>query len=122
MRVHFSIDDVNSVFKECADNRYNSIFEHEFFRYLSDWHDRYRMKVSLYLIQEVNGFAISEISERYRKDFYNNCEWLLFGFHSRTVDPVIKDNESDFINAFHTVTENIRFLEMGGGDEYYQAT
>lgn len=83
-KIHFSIDDVNAVFKDLTNNedKYNSLFEQTFFRYLKNLHEKYDAKVTLYCIYNFNGFSLKDCTNKYSSDFQNNYDWLKIGYHS----------------------------------------
>ena len=82
--VHFSIDDVNPVFKDLTLNKdkYNNIFDHDFFGFLKELNEKYGTKVTLYCFYSLNGFNISDCTDKFKNDFAENSKWLKIGYHS----------------------------------------
>lgn len=96
--VHFSIDDVNRVLFEITKNeeKYESVFDHDFFRLLKDWHYEYGVKVTLYVFCESNDFSLRECTDKFANEFSSNSAWLKFGYHGFAPSVVFKDKSYEY--------------------------
>ena len=79
---HISIDDCTKCFRNLYENNNDSIYQNTFFRTIKMLNKRYSFKVTLYCWSIKSGFEISQLNDRYRKEFEENSDWLKFGFHS----------------------------------------
>lgn len=84
--MHISLDDFIEAFKDISINKdkYNSIFENETFKLLRKMHEKYGAVFSCYTYYEndTSDFNLSMCTDKYKDEFFNNKEWLKFGFHS----------------------------------------
>lgn len=114
--VHFSIDDVLSSLKYLTEHErdFSSIWEMDFFGNLCQFHEKYGVKVTLYLFDESRGFEIKDVPSKYKKDFANAVDWLGFGFHGRNTDINFyrSANTRDFMESFENVD---RFAKLMSG-------
>ena len=111
---HFSIDDCNDVLRDLTVNNYNNIFEQEMLGYLRELHEKYGIKVTLYLFSRNNktGFSLEDMTSRYSLQFIANADWLKFGFHA--IDNVAYDGLSivEEMQYYHkTINEIKRFTK-----------
>lgn len=84
MEIHFSIDDVIFSLQELTTRNYKSIFNHPFYAFLRRLHKRYGCVFSLYVFAQKNGFAIEDMTCRFREEFLANSDWLRFGYHGES--------------------------------------
>lgn len=110
-KVHFSIDDVCSSFNYIHKNRPQSIFDMRLYGQLLDWHKKYGLIVSLYCIYNDTDFNLSMVPDKYKSEFYDNRDWLKFGFHSLDDKPFKMDK--DYANSFNKMEEFISKMKMG---------
>lgn len=111
IKIHISIDDCLASLKYLTINKdkYNSIFELYFYGKLKEYHDIYGAKFSLYFYEESKGFNINQVTDKFKKDFYDNKEWLKIGFHGSESLSVNNDNtESTFITVYNNFIEAIK--------------
>lgn len=82
--LHFSMDDVIEIFKDLTKHAdiYDSIFDNGTLGYLKEVHEKYGMKVTLYCFYEFDGFNLSECTDKFVDEFFENRDWLKFGFHA----------------------------------------
>lgn len=82
--IHMSFDDVINSFDDITKNDYDSIFQNDFFGFLEELHEKYGAVFSLYVFYENEDqtFNLSDMSDKYVKEFKENSQWLKFGFHS----------------------------------------
>lgn len=111
---HISFDDVSDVLKELKNKEadYESIFECDFLRELSELHNEYGAKFSLYVYEKDGDFNIAEMPVKFRKEFQANSDWLKFGFHA--IQPEFNRNikYKDFSDSFSNVCRAIcRFAD-----------
>jgi len=81
-KYRFSIDDNILVFKDLAENNYSSIFENRYLSLLKSVHDKYGTKIQLNIYYETDGFVLSEMPDRYKKEWEENSPWLRLSFHA----------------------------------------
>lgn len=101
--VHLSFDDCYVCLKELSsDNtKYNSVFEQPFFADLKDMHEATGAKFTLYVYEEVNGFDITQLPDKYVKELNVNSDWLKIGYHAK--NPTIT---KDSIAIYKVFTES----------------
>lgn len=85
--MHISCDDFLTPFKDLTTNAntYTSIFDNAVFGFLKSQHDKYGMVFSAYCFYESTDatFNLSQVPNKFSKEFRDNSHWLKFGFHSR---------------------------------------
>ena len=79
----FTVDDNIRFLKELSENRYGSMFEHPYLALYKRLHKKYGLCVQLNLFYECDGFDLSRMSERYRREWEENADWLKLSFHSK---------------------------------------
>ena len=129
-KVHFSVDDVNTVLKDVTENekKYDSLFEHEFFRYLKQLNDKYGMKVTLYCFYELGEFTIADCTEKFKREFSASSNWLKFGYHSYNHENLFNSNDGGgyfmfvetvlkFTGNEHCISRTVRLDRFQGDKE-----
>lgn len=84
METHFSIDDVIFSLQELTTKNYKSVFRHPFYAFLRRLHKKYGCVFSLYVFSQKNGFAIEDMTCKFREEFLANSNWLRFGYHGES--------------------------------------
>ena len=79
--IHFSVDDSIEMFRDITINNYNSLFESQYFLFFKQLNNKYNAHISLYVFLEHNGFNIKNTTNKFKKEFTDNCNWLKIGFH-----------------------------------------
>ena len=79
----FTVDDNIRFLKELAGSQARSIFDHPYPALYRQLHEKYNLKVQLNLFYEMPGFNLSQMPDRFRKEFSANAHWLKLSFHSR---------------------------------------
>ena len=92
--IHFSIDDCIEIFRDITINNYNSLFESDYFSFFKELHDKYDAKISLYSFVEYKGFNIKNTTDKFKKEFIDNCNWLKIGFHGFNENSRYNDKEN----------------------------
>lgn len=82
-RFCFTVDDNIRVFKELTAGNYDSLFDHPYLAMYRRLHEKHALKVQLNLFYACEGFTLSEMTDRYRREFAENADWLKMSFHSR---------------------------------------
>lgn len=77
--IHLSIDDVNTSLINLSKSKEN-LFDNKLFKWLKNLHERYNLKVSLYL--QNWGDILSQIEDNAFCDFGENSDWLRLGIHT----------------------------------------
>ena len=78
----FTIDDNIRFLKELSRQGMGSLFEHPYLAMLGRLHQRFGLKVQLNLFYRTEGFDLSQVNERYRKEWEAHADWLKLSFHS----------------------------------------
>ena len=108
-KAHISIDDATLIFQNIYWEEYDSIFENEILGKLQELHEQYGIKVTLYVFEELEEFAIWDMPLEYKKEFRENADWLQIGFHS-IADSAPETWEKDFEEEYSkTESAIIRF-------------
>lgn len=92
--INFSIDDCIEIFRDITINNYNSLFESDYFSFFKELHDKYDAKISLYSFVEYKEFNIKNTTDKFKKEFINNCNWLKIGFHGFNESSRYNDKEN----------------------------
>lgn len=122
MHYRFSIDDNILFFKDISENNYSSIFENPYLSFFKKMHDRYGTRFQFNIYNETDGFELSQMSDRYKKEWNQNSDWLHLSFHARAdspPDPYLNSTYdraySDCINIHNQI---IRFAGNASLDYY----
>ncbi len=112
-QVHFSIDDVGKSFLWLVRNQPVSLYDMNLYATLRMWHEIYDIKVTLYCFSMLENFLVSEIPDRYRRDFENASDWMKFGFHQKS--PVsMRDETIEGIKAGYELFDET-MTRLGAG-------
>lgn len=107
--IHISLDDTIQVFEDLTiDIDAKSIFDNETLAFLKDCHDKYGMVFSLYVFYEKENFNLSNTTDRFKKEFQENSDWLKFGFHAKK--EYMNYENSSYENAYNDYTQVINEL------------
>ena len=82
--MHISIDDTILVFEDITKNeaQYDTVFDNYTLGYLKRLHDEYGAIFSMYCWYENDDFDLSMCTNKFRKEFEDNSDWLKFNYHS----------------------------------------
>ncbi|MBD5200938.1 MAG: hypothetical protein HDS85_02665 [Bacteroidales bacterium] len=106
--VHLSVDDVEAFFDLIRhEEQFPSLFDHPFFGYLKQLHEKNGMKVTLYTYETLGTDSLRSVPSRYRKELRENAGWLKIGFHWPR--PEFKEGISaeSFRRSYENVSEAI---------------
>ena len=104
---HVSIDDATAIFMDIYRNEPESIFDNAILSKLKHLHDAYGLKVTLYVYEILDDFAIWQMPLDYKKEFIENADWLKIGFHSISDDnPETSGMTLDEFSAEYRRTES----------------
>lgn len=78
----FTIDDNIRFIKELSESGAKSLFDHPYPAMLRRLHERFGIKIQLNLFYRMEGFDLSQASDRYQKEWQDNADWLRLSFHS----------------------------------------
>lgn len=95
----FTVDDNIRFLKDINSQNFKSIFEHPYLAMLRRLHERFEIKVQLNMFYQMEGFELSEASDRYACEWQENSDWLKFSFHSRKENYCPYEN-SDYNEVF----------------------
>lgn len=92
--IHFSVDDCIEIFRDITINNYNSLFESKYFAFFKELNDKYNAKISLYSFIEYKGFNIKNTTNKFKREFEDNSNWLKIGFHGFNENSRYNDKEN----------------------------
>ena len=95
-KYRLSLDDNIWFLKDISDNsdRYKSIFENPYLRFLKQVHDIYGTKIHINIFYETDGFNISQLTDKFINEWKRNATWLRLSFHAYAEKP-----DKPYINA-----------------------
>lgn len=96
----FTIDDNIRFMKELTENESESIFDHPYTAMLRRLHEKFDLKIQLNLFYMMDGFDLTQMSDKYASEWRENSDWLKLSFHSHL--------------------ENVRPYESSGYDEVFE--
>ena len=108
----FTIDDNIRFFKEITERNLESIFEHPYLAMLERLHQKFDLKVQLNLFYRMDGFDLSQMSDRYAAQWTAASDWLKLSFHSEweNVSPYESSGYDEVFEHCHAVNgEILRF-------------
>ena len=82
----FTIDDNIRFFRELSEKNGKSLFTHPYLKMLKELHDDFGVKIQMNLFYQDTKFDLSAFSDKYRKEWENNSDWLKMSFHSEKED------------------------------------
>ena len=82
-RFCFTVDDNIRFFKEITEQGLGSIFEHPYLAMLRRLHEQFGVKIQLNLFFRMDGFDLSQMSDRYAHEWEAVSNWLKLSFHSQ---------------------------------------
>lgn len=108
VNIHFSYDDVWQCLDDITvhENEYNSLFENSFFAYLREKHKKYGSKFTLYVYEKNDKFRIDHVTDKFKKEFQENSDWLKFAFHASTASMNMQSLE-EFEKSYNNVCTSI---------------
>ncbi len=83
----FTIDDNIRFLKELTAQQPASLFDHPYPALLRRLHRRFGVKVQLNLFYRMDGFDLSQMTDRYRQEWAEASHWLRLSFHSELENP-----------------------------------
>lgn len=106
---HISFDDVIMVLKDLTDysDRYESVFDYPFLKDLKELQDTYGAKFTLFIFEQTPDFDISEMPQKFKKEFKANASWLKFGFHGKKPTGNKNRDAGEFSRSFCHVLDRI---------------
>ena len=82
--VHFGIYDVINCFRWIHENLPESIFEEPMLKKITEWHQKYNICCNLYVLEKQNGFSLSQLEDKYWKQFSDNSTWIKIAWLRKT--------------------------------------
>ena len=79
----FTVDDNIRFFQALSGGNECSLFSNPYLALYKRLHDQYNLKVQLNLFYEMQGFDLSQMTDRFRDEWTQNAHWLKLSFHSR---------------------------------------
>ena len=80
---HFSFDDVILCLQDITEHQdtYNSMFENPFLGFLKEMHEQYGATFSLYCFTQKDDWRMEMVTDRFKREFKANADWLKLGLH-----------------------------------------
>lgn len=106
---HISIDDATQIFQDISFHSYDSIFDNQTMMSLQKLHEKYGLKVTLYVFGELDTFDLDSFPDFYKTEFQQNADWLKIGFHSITEQSPEETGlgTEEFLEGFEKVNREI---------------
>lgn len=117
MNYHFFIEDNIWFLRDLNRDRPESIFDHPYLAMLKRMHEKYGTKVQLDVFLATDGFELSEMTDTYKAQWQENCDWLRFGFHSRTEFPEYPYRDASYEEVYRDCTDAHREIIRFAGEE-----
>jgi hypothetical protein len=88
-RYRLSLDDNIWFLQDLAENssNYKSIFENPYLGFFRQLHDIYGTKVHINIYYQTDGFNLSQMPVKYKREWRDNSGWLRLSFHALQNDP-----------------------------------
>lgn len=96
----FTIDDNIRFLQELNEDEWGGLFSHPYSSLLKRLHEKYNLKIQLNLFYEYKNFNLSQMTDKYKKEWEEASSWLKLSFHS------IKDNVSPYLNSDYNEVYN----------------
>lgn len=112
----FTVDDNIWFLRDLTRGTYGSIFDHPYLATYKRLHEIYGVKVQLNLFFWTEGFALSEMTDKYRKEWEDNADWLKLSFHSLKETKVTYANSS-YQETYSEVSAVHRSIERFAGEK-----
>ncbi|MBE6633229.1 MAG: hypothetical protein E7620_02675 [Ruminococcaceae bacterium] len=95
----FTVDDNIRFLKELCVGNFRSLFDHPYPAMLRRLHERFNVRIQLNLFYRMEGFSLSQMSDRFAAEWKENAEWLKLSFHSllENTEPY---RESDYAEVY----------------------
>ncbi|MBR6650624.1 MAG: hypothetical protein IKL36_04350 [Clostridia bacterium] len=117
MFYRFSVDDNIRFLQDLTEGEYSSVFEHPYLKMYKDLHEKYGTKIQLNLFYTMNGFDLSMMTDKYKKEWQENSHWLRFSFHSRSDGPPFPYRDSDYDEVYRDCRDVHREVRRFAGEE-----
>ncbi len=117
MFYRFSVDDNIRFLQELTEGEYSSVFEHPYLKMYKRLHEKYGTKFQLNLFYTTNGFDLSMMTDKYKKEWQENADWLRFSFHSRADAPPFPYKDSDYDEVYRDCQDVHREVRRFAGEE-----
>jgi hypothetical protein len=111
-RFRVSTDDNIWFLRDIALNaaRYSSLFENPYLAFWREMNRKYGAKIHFNIYYETEGFNLSQMPEKFKTEWQQNCHWLRLTFHARANDPdrpYLNAPASQVIADYRLVTREI---------------
>lgn len=116
-----SLDDNIWCFQDIARHQdtYKSIFDNPYFGMYRDFHTRFGTKVNanIYLeCPEHGGFHLSDMPDKYKKEWERNADWLHLSFHAKADLPNAPYIDTDYDRIHKDLTAVMREIRRFAGE------
>ncbi len=109
-KYRISVDDCIVFLQDLNENNYKSIFENEFLSFIKKVHDQYQASfcLNLFYSNETSEnfdlpfkfFSLKNMTDKYKKEFIANSDWLCLSFHSKKENPPYPYQTSDYNEVY----------------------
>jgi len=123
-KYHISVDDCINMFRDMYLKKYDSLFEHDIFRFLRDMNKKYGAKFTLHLFfnndrfyvggvskpedKSYEKFDLTKMPDNFKGEFMNSSEWLKLSFHGYTYNVNYSDCRVDIKKDYEQVIGEIK--------------
>ena len=108
-RFCFTVDDNIRFLKDLTEEPRGSIFDNPYLSLYRRLHEKFGLKVQLNLFYRMDGFDLSQMTDRYKDEFESVSDWLKLSFHSEyeNVDPYITSGYDEVYSHCKAVNDEI---------------
>ncbi|WP_363439139.1 hypothetical protein [Chitinophaga ginsengisegetis] len=108
-----SVDDAIWFLKDIHINAavYTSIFDNPFMGLLRSLHEAYGTKVHINLFYETDGFNLSQMTDKFKKEWARNADWIRLSVHAKAEfpdDPYIHAGYGEMYRDCHAIRTQIQ--------------
>lgn len=98
-RFIFTIDDNIRFLQELTENNSKTLFAHPYVNLLKELHETYGVKVQLNLFFQNETFTLAQMTDKYKKEWDDNADWLKLSFHSK-LENVLPYQNSNYAEVY----------------------
>ena len=115
-RYCFTTDDNILFLRDMSVKEYSTVFEHPYLELFKKMHEKYGLCVQMNLFYSCEEFSLAHMSDRYRNEFLENADWLLFSFHSEQEYPAHPYRSASYEEVFRDSSTVNREISRFAGD------
>lgn len=118
-KYRLSIDDCIWFLRDLTQNSllYKSLFDNPYLGFLKQVHDLYGTKIHMNIYYETEGFNLSEMTCKYKREWQENADWLRLSFHAFANDPDKPYKNSGYEKVKHDCEMVVKEIKRFAGEE-----